>query len=153
MARSIRSAGITAPKDNTVALYQRAGAKLIEATVSAASPTEPSGNYLARYAAVDSLVLTQGNYVVFSTQNGDNFIAPGGSPIATFGPGVTWNKCLALSSGSAAGPLPDTAPAIWPLEGTSAFRYFGPTFTYKLGAVWPQGLMILLGDLDVSHGF
>ena len=104
------------PKSNSVAIYQRAGAKLVEAAVSAASPTVWSGNYLARYAAVDSLVLTQGNYVVFSTQNGDNYIAASGNPLATFGPGVIWNKCVALGSGSAAGPLPDTAPATWPLE-------------------------------------
>jgi lysophospholipase L1-like esterase len=120
------------PKANAVAIYQRAGAKLIEMTVSAASPAEFSGNYLARYAVVDSLVLTQGNYVVFSTQNGDNFIAGGGSPAATFGPGITWNKCVALGAGSSAGPLPATAPATWPLEGTSAWRYFGPTFKYDL---------------------
>ncbi len=120
------------PKANTVALYQRAGAKLVEVTVSAASPAEFSGNYLARYATVDSLVLTQGNYVVFSTQNGDNYIAAGGSPAATFGPGITWNKCLALGAGSAAGPLPAAAPATWPLESTTAWRYFGPTFQYEL---------------------
>ena len=120
------------PKDNTVAIYQRAGAKLIEATVSAASPAELSGSYPARYASIENLELTPGNYVVFSTQNGENFIAPGGNPAATFGPAITWNKCLALASGSAAGPLPDTAPATWPLEGTSIWRYFGPTFKYEL---------------------
>ena len=130
------------PKANTVIIYQRAGAKLVETTVSAASPAEFSGNYLARYATVDSLVLTQGNYVVFSTQNGDNYIASGGSPSATFGPGVTWNKCVALNSGSAAGPLPDTAPVAWPLEGPSAFRYFGPTFKYEL-VVPPPTLALL----------
>ena len=120
------------PKANTVALYQRAGAKLVETTVSNSSPAEYSGNYLARYATVDSLVLTPGNYVVFSTQNGDNYIASGGSPAATFGPGVTWNKCVALAAGSSAGPLPATAPATWPLEGPSAWRYFGPTFKYEV---------------------
>jgi len=120
------------PKSNSVAIYQRAGAKLVEATVSAGSPAEQSGNYSARYVPVDTLELPPGNYVVFSTQNGDNYIAPGGSPVATFGPGVIWNKCVALNSGSAAGPLPESAPATWPLEGTSAWRYFGPTFQYEL---------------------
>ena len=120
------------PKSNSVAIYQRAGAKLVEVAVAAASPAEFSGNYLARYAPVSSLVLTQGNYVVFSTQNGDNYIASGGSPAATFGPGVTWNKCVALGAGSAAGPLPAAAPATWPLEGPSAWRYFGPTFKYEV---------------------
>ncbi len=120
------------PQANTVAIYQRAGAKLVEATVSAAGPAEPSGNYPARYASIDNLVLTPGNYVVFSTQNGENFIAPGGSPAATFGPAITWNKCLALAAGSAAGPLPATAPTTWPLEGASIWRYFGPTFKYEL---------------------
>ena len=129
------------PKSNSVAIYQRAGAKLVEVAVSTASPSEYSGNYLARYATVDSLVLTQGNYVVFSTQNGDNYIAAGGSPAATFGPGVTWNKCVALSAGSAAGPLPATAPATWPLEGPSAWRYFGPTFKYEV--VVPPPTLVL----------
>ncbi len=134
------------PQDNTVALYQRAGAKLVEVTVAADSPAEQSGNYPARYAAVDNLVLSPGNYVVFSTQNGDNFIAPGGSPAAAFGPGITWNKCVALNSGSAAGPLPVTAPATWPLESTSAWRYFGPTFTYEL--VVPPPTLAVLGPTN-----
>ena len=131
------------PKTNTVAIYQRAGSKLVEATVSAASPAERSGNYLARYAPVHNLVLTPGNYVVFSTQNGDNFISGGGTPAAAFGPAVTWNKGVALASGSSAGPLLATAPASWPIEDARVWRYFGPTFTYKLGAAWPQGLTIL----------
>ena len=125
------------PKTNTVAIYQRGGAKLLEATVSSASPTELSGIYYARYAAVGTLELPPGNYVVFSTQNGDNFIAGGGSPAATFGTAITWNKGVALSSGSAAGPLPTNAPASWPIENLSASRYFGPTFKYSLVSTTP----------------
>jgi hypothetical protein len=132
------------PQANTVAIYQRGGAKLAEAVVSADSPAEPSGRFSARYAKIPNLVLTPGDYVVFSTQNGDNFIAPGGATAAAFGPAVTWNKGLALDVGSAAGPLPAAAPATWPLETYSAWRYFGPTFKYKLGAVWPEGTMIRL---------
>jgi autotransporter-associated beta strand protein len=125
------------PKTNTVAIYQRGGAKLLEATVSSSSPAELSGIYYARYAAVGTLELPPGNYVVFSTQNGDNFIAGGGSPAATFGTAITWNKGVALASGSAAGPVPITAPATWPIENTSASRYFGPTFKYNLVSTTP----------------
>ena len=120
------------PKNNTVAIYQRAGAKLAEVTVSTTSPTELSGNYSARYAPLDSVVLTPGNYVIVSTQNGDNFIAGGGTPSVTFGPAVTWNKGIALSDGSSAGPLPSTAPESWPINNPSLWRYFGPTFKYEL---------------------
>jgi hypothetical protein len=130
------------PKTNTVALYQKGGAKLAETTVSASLPSERSGNYVARYAPVSNLVLSPGSYVIFSTQNGDNFISPGGNPVAAFGPAVTWNKALALSSGSAAGPLPATAPATWAIENASIWRYFGPTFAYRLGAIWPPGMLI-----------
>jgi autotransporter-associated beta strand protein len=125
------------PKSNSVAIYQRGGAKLLEASVFSSSPAELSGIYSARYAAVSTLELPPGNYVVFSTQNGDNFIAGGGSPAATFGTGITWNKGVALASGSSAGPLPTTAPASWPIENTSASRYFGPTFKYNLVSMTP----------------
>ncbi|MCF7733837.1 MAG: SGNH/GDSL hydrolase family protein [Akkermansiaceae bacterium] len=118
------------PQTNTVAIYQRGGAKLASTSVLATSPAELSGTYSARYAAITTLVLPAGNYVVMSTQNGDNFIAPGGSPTATFGTGITWNKGVALGAGSAAGPLPATAPANWPIENDTTFRYFGPTFKY-----------------------
>jgi len=131
-------------KSNSVAIYQRGGAKLLETIVYTDSPSELSGNYSTRYVPVDNLVLPPGNYVVFSTQNGNNFIAGGGAPDAIFGPAVTWNKGVALGSGSAAGPLPVTAPEPWPINNTTAFRYFGPTFTYKLGAVTPLGLIIII---------
>lgn len=133
------------PTSNTVAIYQRGGAKLAEATVLATSPAELSGNYSARYATIDDLILPPGNYVVFSTQNGDNFISGGGSPEATFGPAVTWNKGVALDNGSSAGPLPETAPANWPIENAIEWRYFGPTFQYKLeGVILPDGMLIIL---------
>ena len=125
------------PKTNTVAIYQRGGAKLLEATVSSSSPTELSGIYSARYAAVGTLELPPGNYVVFSTQNGDNFIAGGANPTATFGTAITWNKGVANTNGSAAGPVPATAPASWPIENTNATRYFGPTFKYSLVSTTP----------------
>ena len=139
------------PKDNTVAIYRRAGAKLVEAAVSASSPSEPSGNYPARYAEIGGLVLPPGDYVVFSTQNGDNFIAPGGSVAATFGPGVTWTKCMALDWGSAAGPLPDTAPENWPIQGVNPWRYFGPTFKYEL-VVPPPTLALVSPANDEALG-
>jgi len=129
---------------NTVALYQRGGAKLAETTVLPTSDADMSGLYSARYARIRGLVLTNGNYVIVSTQNGDNFISGGGAPAAAFGPAIKWNKGVALASGSSAGPLPLSAPAVWPIENTSAHRYFGPTFTYKLGRVWPAGLMICI---------
>ena len=130
------------PKANAVAIYQRAGAKLVEAAVSIDSPAEPSGNYSARYAKIDRLVLAPGNYVVFSTQNGDNFLAGSGTVDSSFGPAIKWNKAVAMASGSSAGPLPESAPTTWPIENTSAYRYFGPTFKYELGAIWPDGLLI-----------
>jgi len=123
------------PQDNTLAIYQRGGAKLAEASVLAASPAVPSGIYNARYSGVANLVLTPGNYVVMSTQHTDNFVAPAGSVTAAFGPGITWNKGVALAAGSQAGPLPATAPATWPIENASAARYFGPTFKYQLGSI------------------
>jgi len=136
------------PKANTVAIYQRGGAKLVEASVSASSASETSGIYSARYTAVSGTVLTPGNYVVFSTQNGDNFIAPGGNPAATFGSAITWNKGLALSPGSAAGPLPATAPANWPIENSSTFRYFGPTFKYDV--VVPAPTLVLTNPTNTQ---
>ena len=119
-----------APQANTVAIYQRGGAKLAETSVLATSPAEASGNYSARYAVITPLVLPAGSYVVVSTQNTVDFVSPYGNPTATLGPGITWNKGVALGSGSAAGPLPATAPASWPIENTTQFRYFGPTFKY-----------------------
>ncbi|MEI7954039.1 MAG: hypothetical protein WCJ66_02605, partial [Verrucomicrobiota bacterium] len=118
------------PQANTVAIYQRGGAKLVETSVLATSPAEASGNYSARYAVIAPLVLPPGNYVVVSTQNTVDFVSPFGNPTATLGLGITWNKGVALGSGSAAGPLPATAPASWPIENTTQFRYFGPTFKY-----------------------
>ncbi|MCX6875336.1 MAG: GDSL-type esterase/lipase family protein [Verrucomicrobia bacterium] len=123
------------PKTNTVAIYQRGGAKLVEASVPATNPEVPSGSYNARYTVVSNLVLPPGNYVVMSTQNGDNFIASGGTPTATVGTGITWNRGVALADGSSAGPLPATAPVSWPIENATASRYFGPTFKYQLGSI------------------
>ena len=125
------------PKSNSVAIYQRGGAKLVEAAVSAASPAEQSGSYSARYVSVSSTVLAPGNYVVYSTQNGDNFVAPNGNPAATFGFAVQWNKGVASTNGSAADPLPATAPANWFIENASTYRYFGPTFKYDVVAPVP----------------
>lgn len=134
------------PKANTVAIYRRAGAKLVEAVVSDSSPSELSGNYPARYAVIGDLILTPGEYVVLSTQNGDNFIAPGGSTAATFGPGITWTKCFALDWGSAAGPLPATALENWPIQSANAWRYFGPTFKYEL--VVPPPTLVLVSPTN-----
>ena len=133
------------PKTNPVVIYQRGGAKVVEVSVLATSPAEQSGNYSARYAAVTPVVLPAGNYVIMSTQNGNNFIAPAGTPTATLGTGITWNKGVALNDGSAAGPLPDTAPATWPIENSTALRYFGPTFKYDLAA--PSPTITTLGTL------
>jgi len=89
-----------------------------------------------------TIAVENGGVFVVSTQNGDNFIAGGGSPAAALGPAITWNKGVALSAGSSAGPLPDVAPANWPIEDSNAWRYFGPTFTYKLGTDRPKGTLI-----------
>jgi hypothetical protein len=124
----------------------------VATSVLAASPAEPSGSYSARYASITNLVLPPGNYVVFSTQNGDNFIAPNGSPTATLGTGITWNKGVALGSGSAAGPVPDTAPASWPIENTNPYRYCGPTFKYQLGAV-PAPMTISVASPTNNQSF
>jgi lysophospholipase L1-like esterase len=132
------------PKTNTVALYQRGGAKLAEVTVYPTSSAESSGNYSARYAKIGRLILSPGNYVVVSTQNGDNYIASSGNPTASFGPAITWNKGVALASGSSAGPLPGTAPSTWAIEDVGKYRYFGPTFKYELRAIWPEGTIIRL---------
>jgi len=133
------------PKANTVALYQRGGPKLAEAAVAVDSPSEQSGSYAARYVAIDKhVVLPPGDYAIISTQNGNNFIAADGTPITSVGPAIRWNKGIALSDGSAAGPLPQTAPASWPIENTSATRYFGPTFTYRLGVIHPAGTIIFI---------
>jgi hypothetical protein len=132
------------PKTNSVAIYRRGGSKLVEASVAADSSTEPSGIYTARYAAICNLVLTNGNYVIVSTQNGDNFIAPNGNPAAAFGPAIAWNKGVAMDSGSAAGPLPATAPTTWPIENLNASRYFGPTFKYQLGDLTPMGIVVII---------
>jgi len=132
-------------KNNVVALYQRGGAKLREVVVMTNSTAEFSGNYSARYQHIPSLVLTNGNYVIMSTQNGDNYIASGGTPTVNFGPAIQWNKGVALASGSSAGPLPVTAPTTnWPVENTSAYRYFGPTFQYQLGVLWPKTTLIYI---------
>ena len=130
------------PKSNTVAIYQRAGAKLVESAVSADSPVEPSGNFSARYAKIRRLVLEPGNYVVVSTQNGDNYLSGGGTVDSSFGPAIKWNRGVAMASGSSAGPLPASAPTSWFIEDASAYRYFGPTFKYELGAIWLEGLLI-----------
>ena len=132
------------PTSNSVAIYQRGGAKLVEVSVLASDPSEQNGNYPARYAAIDSLVLPAGDYVVFSSQNGDNFIAGSETTEANIGPAVTWNKGVALDAGSADDPLPETAPEPWPINNTSAYRYFGPTFKYFLGVIYPEGTLIIL---------
>ena len=38
--------------------------------------------------------------MVFSTQNGDNFLAGSGTVDSSFGPAITWNKAVAMASGS-----------------------------------------------------
>lgn len=118
------------PTSNTVAIYQRGGAKIAETSVLTNSPAEYSGNFSARYVPIASTVLAPGNYVVFSTQNGNNFIAPDGSPDATLGSVLTWNFGVAVSG--AAGPIPATAPPSWQIENSGSYRYIGPTFKYKL---------------------
>lgn len=130
------------PTANSVAIYHRAGAKLAEAVLLATRPSEGCGNYSARYVAVDNLTLAPGDYVVFSTQNGNPFIAGGGKPAASIGPCIIWNKGVAVNG--AAGPLPITAPANWPIENNAAYRYFGPTFKYSLGTITPKGLLFIL---------
>jgi lysophospholipase L1-like esterase len=133
------------PTSNTVAIYQQSGNKLAQATVLATIPAEQSGNYPARYVPIDEMVLPPGDYVIFSTQNGNKFIAGGGTPEATIGPAITWTMGVALGSGSAAGPVPETAPTSWPINNPGKWRYFGPTFKYKLeGVVPPDGLIIII---------
>lgn len=134
--------GIT--KSNTVAIYQRGGAKLREVALLTNSTAELSGNYSARYQHVPGLILTNGNYVIVSTQNGDNFISGGGAPTGNFGPAIKWNKGVAMASGSSAGPLPATAPATWAIENPATYRYFGPTFQYQLGVLWPKTTLIYI---------
>jgi len=81
------------------------------------------------------VVLPAGNYVIMSTQNGEDFIGPGGLPTATMGAGITWTNGVAFSG--AAGPLPATAPASWQINNSSAVRYLGPTFKYATAAPVP----------------
>jgi lysophospholipase L1-like esterase len=127
------------PQTNTVAIYQRVtgggGAQLVSASVLNTSPAEASGVCPARYAAVAPVVLPAGDYVVMSTQNGEDFIGPGGSPTVTMGTGLTWTNGVAFSG--AAGPLPATAPASWQINNNNPVRYLGPTFKYTLATPVP----------------
>ncbi len=117
------------PTDNQVALYRRAGEKIIEVTVKADAVTAANGTRTARYAPVQDILLTNGNYVIFSQQNGVNYLDNDNA--ASFGEGIVWNKGVAISGKNAT--LPDSAPTTkWQIENPNQNRYFGPTFQYEL---------------------
>ncbi len=117
------------PTDNQVALYRRAGEKIVEVTVKADAVTAANGTRNARYAPVQDILLTNGNYVVFSQQNGVNYLDNDNA--ASFGEGIVWNKGVAISGKNAT--LPDSAPTTkWQIENSDQNRYFGPTFQYEL---------------------
>ena len=106
---------------------------ITQATVTNASPSEPSGTgHSTFYEPITPVTLAPGNYIVATQRNGEPFFYD--QPHTT-APGITWVEGEAASPGA----LPSGSSA-FTIDRNDAGSYFGANFKFEGGAPGPLTL-------------